>query len=162
MQWQECWDMEMPLFSETLRAFVLHITIRMMKLWLWLLKDLQYKPYSTFLMKRLKNLTLVMRSSSRKTAAPIKEILEPRERKACSFERIYFSRGSDKEIYQERKELGKLLFPQILKAIDHDIRNTVFSYIPNTAETSFFGLVKEAQNYLNTRKKNKSFQLAQK
>ena len=82
----------------------------------------------------------------------IKEILEPTERKACSFERIYFSRGSDKEIYQERKELGKLLFPQILKAIDNDIRNTVFSYIPNTAETSFYGMVKEAQNYLNKKK----------
>ncbi len=79
----------------------------------------------------------------------IDEILTPLERKACSFERIYFSRGSDKEIYQERKELGKLIFPQILKAIDNDIKNTVFSYIPNTAETSFFGMVKEAQNYLN-------------
>ena len=82
----------------------------------------------------------------------INEILEPVERKACSFERIYFSRGSDKEIYQERKMLGKLLFPQILDSIDHDIKNTVFSYIPNTAETSFFGMVKEAQNYLNKRK----------
>ncbi len=82
----------------------------------------------------------------------IEEILEPMERKACSFERIYFSRGSDKEIYQERKELGKLLFPQILAAIDNDIKNTVFSYIPNTAETSFFGMVKEAQNYLNKKK----------
>lgn len=82
----------------------------------------------------------------------LKEILEPTERKACSFERIYFSRGSDKEIYQERKELGKLLFPQILKAIDHDIKKTVFSFIPNTAETSFYGMVKEAQNYLNKKK----------
>lgn len=80
------------------------------------------------------------------------EILAPTERKACSFERIYFSRGSDKEIYTERKELGKLVFPQILKAIDNDITNTVFSYIPNTAETSFFGMVKEAQNYLNRKK----------
>ncbi len=80
------------------------------------------------------------------------EILEPRERKACSFERIYFSRGSDQEIYQERKELGKLIFPQILESIDHDIKNTVFSYIPNTAETSFYGMVKEAQNYLNKKK----------
>ncbi|WP_276388831.1 amidophosphoribosyltransferase [Eudoraea chungangensis] len=80
------------------------------------------------------------------------QILEPTERKACSFERIYFSRGSDKEIYQERKNLGKLIFPQILKAIDEDIKNTVFSYIPNTAETSFLGMVKEAQNYLNKKK----------
>ena len=82
----------------------------------------------------------------------IKEIQEPTERKACSFERIYFSRGSDKEIYQERKMLGKLVFPQILKSINNDMENTVFSYIPNTAETSFFGMVKEAQNYLNKRK----------
>ena len=84
--------------------------------------------------------------------ASIKKILEPKERKACSFERIYFSRGSDKEIYQERKELGKLIFPKILTAINHNIRKTVFSYIPNTAETSFFGMVKEAQNYLNKKK----------
>jgi len=80
------------------------------------------------------------------------QILEPKERLACSFERIYFSRGSDKEIYQERKDLGKLLFPQILKSIDNDIKRTVFSYIPNTAETSFYGMVKEAQNYLNKNK----------
>ena len=82
----------------------------------------------------------------------IKQILEPTERKACSFERIYFCRGSDKEIYQERKELGRLIFPKILKSIDEDIKNTVFSYIPNTAETSFFGMVKEAQNYMNKKK----------
>jgi len=81
-----------------------------------------------------------------------KQILEPLERKACSFERIYFSRGSDKEIYQERKALGKYLFPQILESIDGDIRNTVFSYIPNTAETSFFGMVREAQNHMNREK----------
>ncbi len=82
----------------------------------------------------------------------IKEILPPTERKACSFERIYFSRGSDKEIYQERKKLGELIFPQILTSINSDLKNTVFSYIPNTAETSFFGMVKEAQNYLNKKK----------
>jgi len=92
----------------------------------------------------------------------ITEILEPVERKACSFERIYFSRGSDKEIYQERKELGKLLFPQILTAIDHDIKNSVFSYIPNTAETSFFGMVKEAQNYLNKRKEEQILSIGSK
>ncbi|MBT2160190.1 amidophosphoribosyltransferase [Zobellia barbeyronii] len=85
-------------------------------------------------------------------SSAVTEILEPTERKACSFERIYFSRGSDKEIYEERKKLGRLLFPQILKSIDHDIKNTVFSYIPNTAETSFFGMVREAQNYMNKRK----------
>ncbi len=79
----------------------------------------------------------------------LKRILEPLERKACSFERIYFSRGSDAEIYEERKMLGRLLFPSILKSIDNDMENTVFSFIPNTAETSFYGMVKEAQNYLN-------------
>ncbi len=87
------------------------------------------------------------------------EILEPKERKACSFERIYFSRGSDKEIYQERKELGKLIFPQILTAINEDIRNTVFSYIPNTAETSYLGMIKEAQNYLNKKKEEQILKL---
>ncbi|WP_340199429.1 amidophosphoribosyltransferase [Ascidiimonas sp. W6] len=82
----------------------------------------------------------------------LKEILKPLPRKACSFERIYFSRGSDVEIYKERKNLGRLLFPEILKAISSDIQNTVFSYIPNTAETCFFGMVKEAQDYLNRKK----------
>lgn len=82
----------------------------------------------------------------------IKKILEPLERKACSFERIYFSRGSDAEIYQERKNLGKFLMPEVLKAIDHDTVNTVFSYIPNTAETSFFGMVEAAQDELNKQK----------
>ncbi len=82
----------------------------------------------------------------------LKKVLEPTERLACSFERIYFSRGSDQEIYEERKELGKLIFPKILTAIDQNIKKTVFSYIPNTAETSFLGMVKEAQNYLNKKK----------
>ncbi|MDV7137773.1 amidophosphoribosyltransferase [Maribacter sp. TH_r10] len=95
-------------------------------------------------------------------SSSINKILEPRERKACSFERIYFSRGSDKEIYQERKELGKLLFPQILKAINNDIKHTVFSYIPNTAETSFFGMVKEAQNYLNKKKEEQILSIGSK
>ena len=80
----------------------------------------------------------------------IQEVLEPSEKRACSFERIYFSRGSDASIYKERKELGKLLFPKILENINHDIENTVFSYIPNTAETSFYGLVGEAQNHLKS------------
>lgn len=92
----------------------------------------------------------------------IKQILEPTERKACSFERIYFSRGSDKEIYQERKELGKLLFPQILESIEDDIKNTVFSYIPNTAETSFYGMVKEAQNHLNRKKEEQILSIGRK
>ncbi|MCB0435696.1 MAG: amidophosphoribosyltransferase, partial [Mangrovimonas sp.] len=82
----------------------------------------------------------------------IRKILKPLERKACSFERIYFSRGSDSEIYQERKQLGKLLMPKVLKAIRNDIKNTVFSYIPNTAETSFFGMIESVEEFLNKRK----------
>ncbi|WP_347051597.1 amidophosphoribosyltransferase [Flavobacterium olei] len=84
----------------------------------------------------------------------MEQILEPTVKKACSFERIYFSRGSDAEIYQERKDLGKLILPAVLKAIDNDTDNTVFSYIPNTAETSFYGLVEAAQDFLNQRKNN--------
>jgi amidophosphoribosyltransferase len=80
------------------------------------------------------------------------EILPPTIKKACSFERIYFSRGSDAEIYQERKELGKLILPAVLDAINNDTDNTVFSYIPNTAETSFYGMVEAAQDFLNQRK----------
>ncbi len=82
------------------------------------------------------------------------EIITPTVKKACSFERIYFSRGSDAEIYQERKNLGKLILPAVLKAIDNDTDNTVFSYIPNTAETSFYGIVEAAQDFLNQRKNN--------
>ncbi|MEY2693271.1 MAG: Amidophosphoribosyltransferase [Bacteroidota bacterium] len=80
------------------------------------------------------------------------EIIVPVVKKACSFERIYFSRGSDAEIYQERKELGKLVLPAVLESIGHDTDNTVFSYIPNTAETSFYGMVEAAQDFLNQRK----------
>ena len=80
------------------------------------------------------------------------EIIVPTVKKACSFERIYFSRGSDAEIYQERKNLGKLILPAVLEAIDDDTDNTVFSYIPNTAETSFYGMVEAAQDFLNQRK----------
>ncbi len=83
----------------------------------------------------------------------IKEIIPPIVRKACSFERIYFSRGSDAEIYTERKELGKLLMPEVLKSINHDTKNTVFSFIPNTAETSFYGMVEAAQDELNKQKR---------
>ena len=82
----------------------------------------------------------------------IKEILAPLERRSCSFERIYFSRGSDAEIYQERKMLGKLIMPKILKAIDYDTENSVFSFIPNTAETSFYGMMEAAQDELNKQK----------
>jgi len=82
----------------------------------------------------------------------VEEIITPTVKKACSFERIYFSRGSDAEIYQERKNLGKLVLPQVLEAIDNDTDNAVFSYIPNTAETSFYGMVEAAQDFLNQRK----------
>ena len=79
----------------------------------------------------------------------IDQILEPKERKACSFERIYFSRGSDEKIYRERIALGQHLSERVLKAIDYDLKNTIFSFIPNTAETAFYGLIKGAQDYLN-------------
>jgi amidophosphoribosyltransferase len=82
----------------------------------------------------------------------IKKVIEPRENKACSFERIYFSRGSDASIYEERKNLGKYVFPKILKSIDSDISNTVFSFIPNTAETSFYGMTEAAEDLLNQQK----------
>ncbi|MGL5111517.1 MAG: amidophosphoribosyltransferase [Flavobacterium sp.] len=84
----------------------------------------------------------------------MQEILPAITKKACSFERIYFSRGSDAEIYQERKMLGKLVLPAVLDTIDNDTDNTVFSYIPNTAETSFIGMVEAAQDFLNQRKSN--------
>ncbi len=76
-----------------------------------------------------------------------KEFSKPLEKKSCSFERIYFSRGTDKEIYRERKKLGKLLASPILKAIDHDIENTVFSYIPNTAIDAYYGLIEEMDDF---------------
>ena len=85
----------------------------------------------------------------------IKEVLKPLPRKACSFERIYFSRGNDKDIYNERLNLGRQIFNKVLRAIDKDLKNTVFSYIPNTAEVSYFGMVQEASNYLNIVKSEK-------
>ena len=85
----------------------------------------------------------------------IQLVNEPKEKLACSFERIYFSRGSDASIYEERKNLGKLVFPKILNAINSDISNTVFSFIPNTAETSFYGMTEAAEDILNQQKTNK-------
>ena len=84
-----------------------------------------------------------------------KEVIKPLERKACSFERIYFSRGNDKDIYNERIELGRQVFPKVLEAIDKDVKNTVFSYIPNTAEVSYYGMMKAADSYLNQVKTEK-------
>ncbi|MCX6226793.1 MAG: amidophosphoribosyltransferase, partial [Bacteroidia bacterium] len=76
------------------------------------------------------------------------EVRDPEERKSCSFERIYFSRGSDKTIYQERKMLGRLLVPEILNQVDHDLENSVFSYIPNTAEPAFYGMVEGLHDHV--------------
>lgn len=79
----------------------------------------------------------------------IEEIVPAKERKACSFERIYFSRGSDEKIYRERIALGYNLSPILLKAVNYDLKNTIFSFIPNTAETAFYGMIKGAEDYLN-------------
>ncbi|MCF8344353.1 MAG: amidophosphoribosyltransferase, partial [Bacteroidales bacterium] len=84
---------------------------------------------------------------------------KPKEKRSCSFERIYFSRGSDKEIYTERKSLGKLLTPYVLQAIDHDLENTVFSYIPNTASVAFRGMVEELHNFCDQIKSDKLLEL---
>jgi amidophosphoribosyltransferase len=81
-------------------------------------------------------------------------IREPEEKRACSFERIYFSRGSDAEIYKERKRLGELLCPQILDSVNHDFKNTVFSFIPNTAEVSFYGMVEGLHKHIRTIQKD--------
>ena len=88
-----------------------------------------------------------------------KQIRKPLKKRSCSFERIYFSRGNDKEIYNERLELGKRIFPKVLDAIDNDVKRTVFSYIPNTAEVSYFGLLKSCNQYLNEVKTRKIQQL---
>jgi amidophosphoribosyltransferase len=83
----------------------------------------------------------------------LKEILPPAKPAKCSFERIYFSRGTDKHIYRERKKLGELLTEPVLAAVNHDIEKTVFSYIPNTAESAFYGMIKGIDDWLNNRKK---------
>ena len=82
----------------------------------------------------------------------IKKVKEPKDKKSCSFERIYFSRGSDADIYEERKNLGKYVFPKVLESINSDISNSVFSFIPNTAETSFYGMTEAAEDLLNQQK----------
>ena len=81
------------------------------------------------------------------------KIITPKQRTACSFERIYFSRGNDAEIYSERKKLGAMLKQSVLEKINHDLKNTIFSYIPNTAETAFLGLISALETELNTQKK---------
>jgi len=90
------------------------------------------------------------------------EIRIPQKRSSCSFERIYFSRGSDQDIYQERKQLGRLLVPQIMKSIDNDIENTVFSFIPNTSETAFYGMIDELESHLLDKQKKEILALGDK
>ena len=92
---------------------------------------------------------IIIKSNGNAIIEPIKK---KKEKKSCSFERIYFSRGNDATIYQERKNLGKFLMPKVLKEINFDIKNTVFSYIPNTAETSFYGMIESVEEYLNDKK----------
>ena len=93
---------------------------------------------------------LIISKSGEFTQHPI---VRSGEKKSCSFERIYFSRGNDPDIYKERKELGRLLVPQVLKAINFDLKNTVFSYIPNTAETAFYGMMAGIEDYLIKKQK---------
>ncbi len=85
-------------------------------------------------------------------SSAMKKIREPQERKSCSFERIYFSRGNDKDIYQERQNLGKNIVPIVLKEVNYDLDNTLFSFIPNTAETAFYGMMKALEEHLNNEK----------
>ncbi|MAY83139.1 MAG: amidophosphoribosyltransferase [Flavobacteriales bacterium] len=85
----------------------------------------------------------------------LKEVRKPLEKTACTFERIYFSRGSDKDIYQERKNLGRSICDEVLKSIDNDLRNSVFSFVPNTAETAYYGMVEGLNEYLNGVKQDK-------
>jgi amidophosphoribosyltransferase len=89
---------------------------------------------------------LIIKASGK---AAIENIREETELRKCSFERIYFSRGTDKDIYKERKKLGEILATRVLKAVDYDLDHTVFSYIPNTAESAFYGLIKGVEDYLN-------------
>ncbi|HYW95521.1 MAG TPA: amidophosphoribosyltransferase [Bacteroidales bacterium] len=84
----------------------------------------------------------------------VEQVLEPHERKSCSFERIYFSRGTDKDIYNERKKLGELIVSDVLESVDNDLENTVFSFIPNTAESAFYGMIKEVENVMIREKKD--------
>ena len=88
----------------------------------------------------------------RNGSTKLEKVIEPRERTACSFERIYFSRGNDKDIYEERKALGEGVVPQVLEAVEHDLDNTVVSFIPNTAEVCFYGLIKGLEDKLNRSK----------
>ncbi|WNJ16689.1 amidophosphoribosyltransferase [Pontibacter sp. G13] len=94
----------------------------------------------------------IMSIKAQSNQIKIKPFTKPDKKLSCSFERIYFSRGTDVKIYKERKQLGREVVPQVLKSIDYDLDNTVFGYIPNTAETAFWGMVKEVEQYLNDQK----------
>src|SRR5690606_26501140 len=87
---------------------------------------------------------------------------QPLEKKACSFERIYFSRGSDRDVYRERIALGRSVCPAILEAVDHDLQNTVFSFIPNTAEVACYGMMKEMEDELDRVKERRILELGPK
>lgn len=100
-------------------------------------------------------------TADRNGKVKLTQIIEPKEYKACSFERIYFSRGSDRDIYRERKALGEQLTPDIVEAIDDDIEHTVFSFIPNTAEVAFYGMLDGFKKKDNEEKAEKLFQLMQ-
>lgn len=89
----------------------------------------------------------------------VKKIQNPKEKKSCSFERIYFSRGNDKDIYQERQNLGRNIVPKILERVNYDLDNTVFSFIPNTAEIAFYGMIKALEDHLNIEKTEQLFGL---
>jgi amidophosphoribosyltransferase len=95
---------------------------------------------------------LIIKASGSVSIETIREASEPRK---CSFERIYFSRGTDRDIYRERKKLGEILTGSVLKSVEFDLENTVFSYIPNTAESAFYGLIKGIENHLNREKINR-------
>jgi len=98
---------------------------------------------------------IIIKASGETSIEKIREVTEPRK---CSFERIYFSRGTDKSIYRERKKLGELLTHPVLKAVNYDVDNTVFSYIPNTAESAFYGLIKGVEDYINQTKMDSIFE----
>ena len=102
---------------------------------------------------------LIIKKSGRVMEALIKQ---PLEKTPCSFERIYFSRGSDRDIYNERKRLGEALCPRLLKILDHDLENTVLSFIPNTAEIAFYGMVEGMRKYLDEQNKKEILQLGDK
>ena len=98
---------------------------------------------------------LIIKKNGKVSEEQVRTPREKSEQKPCSFERIYFSRGNDAEIYEERKKLGNFLVEDVLNAIDYDLTNTVFSFIPNTAETAFYGMIKGVEDYVKQIQKNK-------